>query len=103
MTVLSENHSDTAGDGTVGGGVADGGIATKCRQVISNRWFAPAVLAIVCCVAYLPFLAAPPLLDEQFLLSFCRHAGTHGISLTHFLGWHGPCAADLWGPVTTLS
>jgi hypothetical protein len=68
-----------------------------------HPWLVPGVVALSGLLAYFPFIASPPLLDEQFLLAFVKQVGTHGVPLSALFAWRGPAPADLWGPLTPLA
>ncbi len=65
------------------------------------RWLPVAAITLLCCLVYARFLTNGPLLDEQYLTSWARAAGTKAESLSAFIGYGGFASVDLWGPVAT--
>ncbi|MBY0356423.1 MAG: hypothetical protein K2W82_00360 [Candidatus Obscuribacterales bacterium] len=70
----------------------------------SDKWSWLLLLAAIV-VAIIPYslnLFSPPLLDEQFLLSWLTHMGklSGSSSMSGFFAWPGFDVSDRWGPLT---
>ena len=87
-------------DNEASGATGYGALQNTCARAAQISWFPFAVIVLAALAARFIAIAIPPLLDEQFFLSWAGHQSAG--SLPAFLGWKGFAETDLWGPFTPL-
>lgn len=97
---MTENQNAAIADS------AASGIDSKGMSQFSGKFalVLAVLLVIAMAVSYILSFAAPPLLDEKFLLHWLKELPKlHGSSgFSGFMSWQGFDAADSWGPTSKI-